>query len=265
MIGIHELTRGFGEFSLAIDRLEIDQGCYGVILGPSGSGKTLLLKVICGLYRPDSGRVSIAGADVTDLPVERRKIGMVFQEPSLFPHYSVHDNIAFGLKVAGSSRQAMSEAVNKLSETLRLADVLKRPVRSLSGGEIQKVALARALAVRPEVLLLDEPLSQVDHHARQELQVELQRIHRELELTILHVTHNREEAFALAESCAVMLGGRILQHCDATQMREQPVCPFVARFLGLKPREEPVRPPGCSEVCLLGTGMCDRDGSKHGQ
>ena len=258
MIRVKGLRRSFGEFSLRIDDFAVGRGRYAVILGPSGSGKSLFLKTLVGLFFADRGNIEVGGKDVGSLPPERRRVGLVFQEPSLFPHYNVFDNIAYGLRGSGKK-----QTVEDLSGVLRIGDLLKRPVQKLSGGEAQKVALARALAVKPAVLLLDEPLSQVDHNSRLELQGELKRVHREMNLTTVHVTHNREEAFALAEDCAVMLGGRIVQHCGAEQMQKRPECEFVRRFLGL--RGEAVEPPGCSEKCLVGVGVCDREGGADGR
>jgi ABC-type sugar transport system ATPase subunit len=257
MIKVSNLKRSFGEFSLRIDGFQVERGRYAVVLGPSGSGKSLFLKTLAGLFLADEGAIEVGGKDVTGLPPEQRRVGLVFQEPSLFPHYNVYKNIAYGLR--GPDKK---KTVEELAEVLRIKDLLDRPVQRLSGGEAQKVALARALAVKPDVLLLDEPLSQVDHNSRQELQTELKRVHREMELTSLHVTHNREEAFALAEDCAVMLGGRIVQHCGTEQMKGRPECEFVRRFLGLD--GEAVKPPGCSEKCLTGTGVCDREGPDGG-
>jgi len=258
MIEVSKLRRDFGEFSLRIDGFKVARGRYAVVLGPSGSGKSLFLKTLAGLLWPDEGSIAVGGKDVTDLPPERRRVGLVFQEPSLFPHYNVRDNIAYGLR--GPQKQ---KTVEELAGVLRIGDLLERSVQLLSGGEAQKVALARALAVKPDVLLLDEPLSQVDHNARLELQGELKRVHREMDLTSLHVTHNREEAFAMAEDCAVMLGGRIIQHCEIGQMRERPECEFVKRFLGLQ--GEPPKPPGCTEKCLVGSGVCDREDGADGE
>jgi spermidine/putrescine transport system ATP-binding protein len=257
MIKVKSLRRSFGEFSLHIDDFKVERGRYTVVLGPSGSGKSLFLKTLAGLFFPEQGAIEVGGRDVTDVPPERRRVGLVFQEPSLFPHYNVFKNIAYGLR--GADQQ---KTVKELAEILRIGDLLGRPVQRLSGGEAQKVALARALAVKPDVLLLDEPLSQVDHNARQELQGELKRVHREMDLTSVHVTHNREEAFALAEDCAVMLGGRIIQHCETQQMRKHPECEFVRRFLGLQ--GEIVKPPGCTEKCLVGAGVCDREDGLDG-
>lgn len=252
MIKVKSLRHSFGKFYLRIDGFKVERGRYAVVLGPSGSGKSLFLKTLAGLFYPDEGAIEVGGKDVTGLPPEKRRVGLVFQEPSLFPHYNVFKNIAYGLR--GPDKR---KTVEELAGILRIGDLLDRPVQRLSGGEGQKVALARALAVRPDVLLLDEPLSQVDHNARLELQGELKRVHREMDLTTVHVTHNREEAFALAEDCAVMLGGRIIQHCGTEQMQKQPECEFVKRFLGLE--GDVARPPGCSEKCLVDAGVCDRE------
>jgi len=257
MIKVENLRRSFGEFALRIGGFRVDPRRYTVVLGPSGSGKSLFLKTLAGLFYPDAGVIEVGGKDVTVVPPERRRVGLVFQEPSLFPHYNVFGNIAYGLR--GPARQ---KTVEELAGILRIKDLLHRPVQRLSGGEAQKVALARALAVKPDVLLLDEPLSQVDHNSRLELQAELKRVHREMNLTTLHVTHNREEAFALAEDCAVMLGGRIIQHCGTGELQKQPECEFVRRFLGLSGAA--VKPPGCFEKCLTGTGVCDREDDVDG-
>jgi ABC-type sugar transport system ATPase subunit len=266
MIEVRQLERKWGSFVLQVDQLKIEAGQFGVMVGPSGSGKSLFLKLLAGLYAPDRGRIRIAGKDVTEVPTERRRVGLVFQEASLFPHYSVRNNIAYGLKVTGVPRAERDRRVDELIGLLRMENILQRPVPSLSGGEAQKVALARALVVKPDVLLLDEPLSQVDHNTRLELQAELARIHREMELTCLHVTHNREEAFELAGVCAVMHAGRVIQFGDTGQIRREPACAFVAKFLGLDGESRPV---GCTELCFRQPGGCDGDlrgeGSSDGQ
>jgi ABC-type sugar transport system ATPase subunit len=257
VIAIDRLDHLFGSFRLRIDSLEVPRGGYTLILGPSGAGKSLLLKTLAGLFRPDQGRVRLAGEDVTDTPPELRQVGLVFQEPSLFPHLSVAANIAYGLKSQGLSKADREAKVASLVDDLNLAPLLSRPVPSLSGGETQKVALARALAVEPKVLLLDEPLSQVDPHARKDLRAELKRLHADLGLTCLHVTHDRAEARDLGDACAVMLGGRIIQCGTTAALSRSPVCAFVGRLLDCEGK--PVNPPGCTEACLAGTGVCDAD------
>jgi putative spermidine/putrescine transport system ATP-binding protein len=254
VIGIEHLERRFGEFSLSVS-LAVPAGAYEVILGPSGSGKSLLLGCIAGLFTLEGGRISLDGRDVTGEPPERRGLGLVFQRSSLFPHLSVRENVEFGLRARGQRRAERRERLDELCRTLRLEPLLGRPVSALSGGEAQRVAIARALAARPRVLLLDEPLSLVDHNARLELQDELRRIHGELGLTALHVTHDREEARALGQRCAVMLGGRIVQEGPADEVFARPRCVFVAKFLGLPGAPPPA--PGCSESCVGGVPRCD--------
>ena len=256
MIEVQGVRHTFGSFKLELS-LRVQRGQYLVILGPSGCGKSLLLGTVAGLYVPSRGAVQLHGRDVTAAPPEERGVGFVFQRASLFPHLTVAGNVEFGLRVRGVARAARRRRVDELVQTLGLAQLLERPVPALSGGEAQKVAIARALAPRPEVLLLDEPLSLVDHNARLELQDELRRIHAELELTTVHVTHNREEARAMGRRCAVMLGGRVVQLGSMEQVLQQPRCVFVARFFGLASEGSLPEAPGCSEVCLQGSGRCD--------
>jgi ABC-type Fe3+/spermidine/putrescine transport system ATPase subunit len=256
-VALAGVRRAFGPFVLDVT-LEAAAGGYTVILGPSGCGKSLLLGTVAGIFAPDEGRVLIEGTDVTELPPERRNLGFVFQKASLFPHLSVTENIAFGLRARGAAAGERRRRVDELIELFALGPLLDRPTPALSGGEAQRVAIARALAPRPGVLLLDEPLSLVDHNARLELQEELRRIHTGTGVTVLHVTHNREEARALGERFAVMLGGRIIQAGAPAEVLERPRCLFVARFLGLTDVATPAaNHPGCTERCLGGTGECD--------
>jgi ABC-type sugar transport system ATPase subunit len=255
MIAIRDVERSFGAFSLSVS-LSAASGEYLTILGPSGSGKSLLLGIVAGLFAPERGRVLIEDRDVSREPPERRDVGFVFQRVSLFPHLSVAGNIEFGLRARGVPRAERQKRREELVADLRLAPLLDRPVPALSGGEAQRVAIARALAPRPRALLLDEPLSLVDHNARLELQQELRRIHGATGVTVLHVTHNREEARALGQRCAIMLGGRIVQAGSSDEVFARPRCVFVARFLGLTGVEAPAV-PGCRESCLGGAGRCD--------
>jgi putative spermidine/putrescine transport system ATP-binding protein len=256
MITLEGVRQRFGEFALEVD-LAVAKHDYLVILGPSGCGKSLLLSAIAGLYELAAGRVCLHDEDVTTAPPERRAIGFVFQRFSLFPHLSVVGNIEFGLRLRKTAKAARRARVDELIATLGLAPLLERPVATLSGGESQRVAIARALAPRPSILLLDEPLSLVDHNGRRSLREELRRIHTDLELTTVHVTHDREEARAVGSRCAVMLGGRIVQDGPLEQVFAKPSCLFVDRFLGIK-TEPPPPPPGCTEICLAGNGRCDR-------
>lgn len=255
MIRLAAVEQRFGSFRLSVD-LEAQTGAYLVILGPSGCGKSLLLGTVAGLHAPAAGRILLDGEEVTAWPPERRQVGLVFQRSSLFPHLSVRENLAFGLRVRGVPRPEVAARVDELVETFGLGELLDRQTTTLSGGEAQRVALARALAVKPRVLLLDEPLSLLDHNARLELQEELRRLHGLLGFTALHVTHHREEARALGGRCAVMLGGRIVQEGPIDALLESPHCAFVARFLGLSGR--PASPSDCGEACLARPGHCDR-------
>ncbi len=231
---VQRLRRSFGDFALEDVSLRLGDGEYWVLLGPSGCGKSLLLQTLTGIYRPDAGLVLLGSRNAGLEEPERRNIGLVFQQAALFPHYSVVGNVEYGLRARGVPAGERKQRVDEMVERLRLAPLLSKSVATLSGGEAQRVAIARALAIRPSVLLLDEPLSLLDHNARLELQAELKRLHQELGLTTLHVTHSRDEARALADHCAVMLGGRLVQSGTAEELFEHPQSPFVASFLGLE-------------------------------
>jgi len=183
-------------------------------------------------------------------------MGLVFQQAALFPHKSVRENIAYGLRARKMPAEAVTRKVDQLVERLGLGAILARPVATLSGGEAQRIAVARALAIEPDLLLLDEPMSALDHNTRIELQVELARLHKELGLTTLHVTHSREEAAALGDHVAVMLAGRIVQRGPTAEVITRPRCPFVARFLGLD-LSAIVAPPVCAATCTEKPGQCN--------
>jgi ABC-type Fe3+/spermidine/putrescine transport system ATPase subunit len=255
MIDVQHLGCRFGDFALDDVSLRIGKGEYWVLLGPSGCGKSVLLQTMAGFFPPTAGRILVDARDVTAESPERRNIGLVFQQAALFPHLSVRGNIEYGLRARRVPAAEARRTVDELIDRLGLATVLPRPVATLSGGEAQRVAIARALAVRPVLLLLDEPLSALDHNARLELQAELARVHKELGLTTLHVTHSRDEAAALGDFLAVMLGGRIIQSGTVAELREKPRCPFVARFLGLEASSAVSRPP-CTSACLAEPGCC---------
>ena len=255
MIQLDRLHATFGDFALRDISLGVEKGEYWVILGPSGCGKSVLMQTIAGFFSPARGRIVVGGRDITALPPERRRMGLVFQQAALFPHRSVRENIAYGLRARRVSGQEIERTVGELVERLRLADILPRPVPTLSGGEAQRVAIARALAIRPDLLLLDEPMSALDHNTRLELQAELGRLHRELGLTTLHVTHSREEAAALGDHVAILLGGRIVQQGRFADVQGRPRCPFVARFLGLDPSAIAALPE-CAHACAEKPGEC---------
>jgi len=255
MIRLRGLARAFGAFALGPLSLRITRGEYWVLLGPSGAGKSMLLETIAGLHPPDRGSIELAGKDVTAAPPEARGVGFVFQHSALFPHLTVRQNIAYGPSVRGAPRADRERRVDELAVTLRLAGVLARPVATLSGGEAQKIAIARALAPHPEVLLLDEPLGPIDHNGRLELQAELRRIHGELGLTMLHVTHSRDEARALATHCALLVGGRLVQAGPVDDVFTRPRCFFAAHFLGVDPTRAGA--VACEQACLRAPGACD--------
>jgi ABC-type Fe3+/spermidine/putrescine transport system ATPase subunit len=258
VISIESLCCTFGDFALRDISLQIEKGSYWVILGPSGCGKSVLLQTIAGFFSPIKGRIRVGGSDITQLPPERRKMGLVFQQSALFPHKSVRENIAYGLRARKIPAEAVARKVDALIERLGLGSILSRPVATLSGGEAQRIAVARALAIEPDLLLLDEPMSALDHNTRLELQVELARLHKELGLTTLHVTHSREEAAALGDHVAVMLGGRIVQRGLTAEVTTRPRCPFVARFLGLD-LSGIAAPPVCAAGCAEKPGQCSSE------
>ena len=207
-------------------------GSFTSLLGPSGSGKTTLLRIIAGFVAPDAGRVEIADEDVTEVPVWARQIGMVFQSYALFPHMSVADNIAFGLRRQGIGAAEAKREVGRVLELVRLDGFENRKPKQLSGGQQQRVALARAIVTKPKVLLLDEPLSALDRRLRQDMQVELLRIQRESGLTTIFVTHDQEEALTLSDRVAILDRGRIVQIGAPAEVYERPKTRFAAEFLG---------------------------------
>ena len=229
---LRRLGRRFGEFALRDISLRLEPGQYCVLLGPSGCGKSVLLQTIAGFHAPDSGQVLLSGRDATREPPEKRGLGVVFQQAALFEHMSVQDNIGYAPRVRRLPVAERARRVASMVELLQLGPVLGRPVATLSGGEAQRVAIARALAVSPRLLLLDEPLSMLDHNTRLELRERLASIHRELGTTTLHVTHSREEARALGDRLAVMVGGCVVQCGTSDEVFSRPACPFVASFLG---------------------------------
>jgi putative spermidine/putrescine transport system ATP-binding protein len=213
----------------AVD-LAVEEGSFVALLGPSGCGKTTILRMVAGLIEPDGGRILIGGADVTREPVHRRNIGLVFQSYALFPHMSVFENVAFGLR-----RRGMRDVDARVREALarvRLESFAERRPRELSGGQQQRVALARAIVIEPRLLLLDEPLSNLDAALRDEMRVELRRLQQELRVTTLFVTHDQEEALTMADRIAVMNRGRVAQYDTPQRVYRAPADAFVAGFIG---------------------------------
>ena len=204
------------------------------VLGPSGCGKTTLLRVIAGLQTPDSGRIVLDGDDLAGMPTHQRGIGLMFQDNALFPHRDVAGNIAFGLRMSSLPRAEIPQHVRGLLELVGLPGAEKRAVQTLSGGEQQRVALARALAPKPRVLLLDEPLGSLDGPLRERLLSDLRDLFAALQLTVVYVTHDAGEAFALGHAVAVMRAGKVVQKATPDDLWRQPADDWVARFLGMR-------------------------------
>ena len=227
------VTKRFGDVR-AVDSLDLDvrHGEFLSLLGPSGCGKTTTLRLIAGFEQPDAGEVLISGRNVAGLPPYRRDVNTVFQNYALFPHLSVLDNVAYGLKQRNLGRGERRRKARELLELVRLPGVEGRKPRELSGGQQQRVALARALVMSPRVLLLDEPLGALDLKLRKQLQVFLKTLHGDLGITFVYVTHDQEEALAMSDRVAVMNGGRIEQLGSPRDIYDEPAGAFVADFIG---------------------------------
>ncbi len=259
------LRKSFGQLA-AVDGvdLEVPQGEFFTMLGPSGSGKTTMLRLIAGFEQPDSGVIELAGADVTRKPPYSRDVNTVFQDYALFPHMSVLENVEYGLRVRRVPRAERRSRANAALEIVRLPGLGGRKPVQLSGGQRQRVALARAIVNEPEVLLLDEPLGALDAKLRQEMQLELKRIQREVGITFIYVTHDQEEALTMSDRLAVFDRGQIEQLGTPVQVYEQPATDFVAGFIGISNvlerggRRFTIRP---EKICLLADGEQPPTGS----
>ena len=250
--------------------MTFSDGEFFGLLGPSGSGKTTLLRAIAGFVTLDRGQVLIDGQDVGGVPVHARNIGMMFQNYALFPHMSVAENVAFGLEVRGRPREEVAQSVKEALAMVRLGGLEQRKPKQLSGGQQQRVALARALVTRPKVLLLDEPLGALDKHLRQEMQVELRRIQRQVGITTIFVTHDQEEALTLSDRIAIFDSGRIIQEGAPMAVYERPVTRFAAGFLGeanfLQGRVSAMEPGGLARIALdIGEASCRLSSGQVGQ
>jgi putative spermidine/putrescine transport system ATP-binding protein len=228
------IRKSYGDV-VAVDGvdLEIEQGEFFTLLGPSGSGKTTTLRLIAGFERPDEGRIELAGRDVSDVPPYARDVNTVFQDYALFPHMTVAENVAYGLRVKGVPRREREPRVEDVLERMRLPGLGKRRPAQLSGGQRQRVALARALVNRPEVLLLDEPLGALDLKLRQEMQLFLKSLQQDLGITFVYVTHDQDEALTMSDRLAVFNEGRIEQLGTPAEVYERPRNAFVAGFVGV--------------------------------
>src|SRR4051794_34659843 len=227
------VTKQFGDFYALRDvSVSIDRGKLTALLGPSGGGKSTLLRIIAGLETPDSGRVYIDGQDMTDVPARRRGIGFVFQHYAAFPHMTVWDNVAFGLKVARTEKAATKLRVDELLDLVHLDGLAQRYPSELSGGQRQRMALARALAVEPKLLLLDEPFGALDVKVREELRAWLRQLHEQVHATTVFVTHDQEEAMELADQVVLINDGMVEQIGPPEELYDHPANPFVMGFLG---------------------------------
>jgi len=230
---VKRATRRFGDFTALEDvSVEIPSGSLTALLGPSGSGKSTLLRVIAGLERPDAGTVEIDGRDATTLPTQRRGVGFVFQHYAAFKHMTVRENVAFGLKVRRRPKAEIRRRVDELLELVQLPGLAGRYPSQLSGGQRQRMALARALAVEPSVLLLDEPFGALDARVRKELRAWLRRLHDDVHVTTVFVTHDQEEAMEVADRTVVMNHGRVEQVGGPRDLYEHPSNAFVMGFVG---------------------------------
>jgi sulfate/thiosulfate transport system ATP-binding protein len=227
------VSKAFGEFHALQDvSVSLARGKLTALLGPSGGGKSTLLRIIAGLETPDSGRVYIDGQDMTDVPARRRGIGFVFQHYAAFPHMTVWDNVAFGLKVARTDKAATKQRVDELLDLVHLDGLAQRYPSELSGGQRQRMALARALAVEPKLLLLDEPFGALDVKVREELRAWLRQLHEQVNATTVFVTHDQEEAMELADQIVLINDGRVEQVGPPEELYDRPTSPFVMSFLG---------------------------------
>src|SRR5438128_9283231 len=272
-IALEGVSKGFGETRAVRDvTVAIREGEFFSLLGPSGCGKTTTLRMIAGFEKPNEGRIVLQGRDVTAVSANRRPVNMVFQQYALFPHMSIYDNVAFGLKVKRVPKAEHHDRVHDLLRVVALEGMERRRPRQLSGGQQQRVALARALVNRPAALLLDEPLGALDVKLRKQMQLELKRIQHELGTTFVYVTHDQDEALAMSDRIAVMNNGRVEQLGSPREVYEQPTTAFVADFIGSLNAfdlridelvgENAVMRLGESERIVLPAGGGDRAGGK---
>jgi len=232
ILEIENLSVDLGEFKLNNVSLKVERGDYVTIIGPTGSGKSIVLETVAGFYEPIEGKIRLEGRDITFLPVEKRNVSIVYQDHALFPHMSVFENIAYGLKKKERDRSKVEEEVKRIAETLKISHLLHRKPETLSGGEQQRVAIARALAVKPKLLLMDEPFSALDVKMRESLRKLVKKAVGEYDTTVLHVTHDFEDVFSLASKVAVMKDGEIVQTGKLEEIFNRPLNSFVADFVG---------------------------------
>ena len=231
---IENFSITLGDFKAENLNLKVNAGEYCIIIGPTGAGKTILLETIAGIHRPKTGKIYLHGRDITDIPPELRGIGIVYQDYMLFPHMTIGDNIAFGLKQRGVSREERGRKTAEIANKLGIGHLLGRYPQTLSGGEKQRAAIARAVILHPKVLLLDEPLSALDNTTRESLRRELKKLHKEMHTTIIHITHHFEDIYSLADRVVVMREGSIIQCGSVEDVVRKPDSRFIADFTGME-------------------------------
>ena len=264
-LALEQIGKSWGRVSALTDiSLQVQRGMFVSLLGPSGCGKTTLLRIIAGALAPDGGRVIVDDIDVTRVPTYRRNMGMVFQSFALFPHLSVAANVAFPLQVRGVPRSEQRERVAEALRMVHLDTLAERFPRELSGGQQQRVGLARAIVYRPTILLLDEPLSNLDASLREEMRLEISQVTRQIGITAVYVTHDQREALALSDAIAVMNHGRIVQFGSPEEIYRLPIDDFVARFVGYA-NAIPIRMDnGCARLEADGRVLMTREVSLTG-
>ncbi|MGV8838201.1 polyamine ABC transporter ATP-binding protein, partial [Cellvibrio sp.] len=233
LLNLNNLSKTYGS-NRVLDNfdLTIFDGEFFTLLGPSGCGKTTVLRMIAGLEDTDTGSIHLDGQDIGQVPAEKRPINTVFQSYALFPHMTVFDNVAFGLRMSGVAKEEIAPRVTEALEMVRLGEFAQRKPAQLSGGQQQRVAIARAVVNRPKLLLLDESLSALDYKLRQQMQIELKRLQRKLGITFVYVTHDQEEALSMSDRVVVMNKGKVQQLGTPREIYEQPANLFVAKFIG---------------------------------
>lgn len=231
MLKINHIYKSFGEFKLKDIHFQVNDGEYFVILGPTGNGKTVILETIAGMYNLDKGDIYIDDLNITNVPPERREVGLVYQSYLLFPHLSVRDNIIFGLKAKKIGKKESNIVLNDIVEMLNIKHLLNRKPENLSGGEKQRVAFARAIVTKPKLLLLDEVTSALDPNTKREFQMNLKKIHRRLKTTTIQVTHDFEEALYLADRIGIINNGEICEIGTPEDIFNNPKTDFAAKFV----------------------------------